>query len=263
VTRWFRFYGEAIADPKILKLPDALRWHWVAMLCVASKHDGTLPPLDDIAIELRVSNAKATEILAALVKAGLIDRTETGFAPHNWDGRQYKSDTSNERVKRHRESKRNATRNVTVTPPEQSRAETEQSRAEARPAFENDFFKSLSEVFGKPESELDRAKVWLGKGYSSTMILETVSEVLGRGTDIASLSYFDAILAERYASRPETPSERAQLKIDMDEVAAFFKKTGKWSKYAGPEPGMTGCRCPPDILAKHGIIVPGMRRMNA
>lgn len=260
--RWFRFYGETIGDPKILKLPDAMRWHWVAVLCIASKNDGSLPPLDDIALELRVSNAKATEILAALVKAGLVDKTETGFAPHNWEGRQYKSDTSNERVKRHRHSKRNVTGNVTVTAPEQSRADTEQSRADARPAFENEFLKALSDVFGKPETELDRAKVWLGKGYSSTMILETVSEVLGRGTDIASLSYFDAILAERHANRPETPSERAAVKVDMDEVCAFFKKTGQWSKYAGPEPGMLGCKCPPEILKKHGIMTLETRRMQ-
>jgi hypothetical protein len=124
--RWLRLYDDTINDPKILKLPEAMRWHWIAMLCIASKNEGALPTLDDISIQLRVTAAKATEIIAALVKAGLLDKTETGFAPHNWNGRQYKSDVSNERVKRYRQRKRN----VTVTPPD-TETETESSEADA------------------------------------------------------------------------------------------------------------------------------------
>ncbi len=118
--RWLRLYDDTINDPKILKLPEALRWHWIAMLCIASKNEGALPQLDDIAIQLRVTAAKATEIIAALVKAQLLDKTATGFTPHNWNGRQYKSDVSTERVKRYRNGKRN----VSVTPPE-TEAETD------------------------------------------------------------------------------------------------------------------------------------------
>jgi len=40
--------------------------------------------------------------------AGLLDKVERGFAPHNWDGRRYKSDVSTPRVKRCRDKKRNA-----------------------------------------------------------------------------------------------------------------------------------------------------------
>jgi hypothetical protein len=127
--RWLRLYDDTINDPKILKLPEAMRWHWIAMLCVASKNEGALPNLDDIAIQLRVTPAKATEILSALVKATLLDKTETGFAPHNWNGRQYKSDVSTERVKRFRNGKRN----VSVTPPEtEAETDTEVGKKETR-----------------------------------------------------------------------------------------------------------------------------------
>jgi 5-methylcytosine-specific restriction endonuclease McrA len=107
MSRWLRLYDDTINDPKVLKLPEALRWHWIALLCIASKNGGALPGLDDIAIQLRVTTAKAIEILAKLTKSGLLDKTETGFAPHNWEGRQYISDSSAERVKRHR-AKRSA-----------------------------------------------------------------------------------------------------------------------------------------------------------
>lgn len=118
MSRWLRFYDDAINDPKILKLPEALRWSWVAVLCIASKNNGSLPGIDDIALMLRVTPQKAASVLAALSSAGLLDRTEGGFAPHNWDGRQYKSDkpdeTAAERMRKHRERKRVSS--VTVTP---------------------------------------------------------------------------------------------------------------------------------------------------
>jgi hypothetical protein len=113
LMRWLRLYDDTINDPKILKLPEATRWHWIAMLCIASKNEGVLPALDDIAIQLRVTAAKATEIIAVLVKAGLLDKTETGFEPHNWSGRQYHSDSSAERMRRHRSRKRPSPSDVT------------------------------------------------------------------------------------------------------------------------------------------------------
>jgi len=115
--RWLRLYDDVINDPKVLRLPEATRWHWVAVLCVASKHDGALPPLDELAFYLRTTPAKATVILNTLVKGGLLDKTEVGFAPHNWSGRQYKSDGSAERVKRHREKRAAAGLQSQWTPP--------------------------------------------------------------------------------------------------------------------------------------------------
>jgi hypothetical protein len=158
--RWLRLYDDTINDPKILKLPEATRWHWIAMLCIASKNNGALPALDDISIQLRVTAAKATEIIAALTKAGLLDKTETGFAPHNWSGRQYKSDVSNERVKRYRQRKCNVTEAVTVTPPE-TEADTEQKQKDSEPngsgagapidpsIAEREYFSRGREVLGK------------------------------------------------------------------------------------------------------------------
>jgi hypothetical protein len=273
MSRWFRFYDDTVNDPKVLRLSDELYRAWTILLCFASKHEGKLPPADDIAIALRAKPAKVCEWITKLVKGGLIDQTETGFEPHNWNGRQYKTDvtdpTAAERMKRYRKNKRNE-RNatVTVTRPE---AETEQiqSRADARgesSVSEKILRTDLMEAFGPSRSpDLSRASVWLSKGYSTTLILEVVKDGLARKPDIATLNYFDAALAEKHANQPERPSEKASsaANIDMDKVAKMFKETGVWSRYAGPEPGMLGCKCPPEILAKHGIVVPGVRRMDA
>lgn len=121
---WFRFYDEALDDPKVQRLPGDLFKFWVNLLCLAKKHDGILPPVADVAFALRLTNQKAYSVLGELRKAGLIEDTNLGCQPHNWDKRQYKSDTSNERVARYRERKRNATGNVTH-PSHETAPETE------------------------------------------------------------------------------------------------------------------------------------------
>jgi len=127
--RWWRAYGRARHDPKILKLSDKhFRW-WFNLVCVASDNDGLLPPHADLAVEFRVAPKVMTEALDALVAAGLFDHDDRGIRPHNWNGLQYKHDVSTERVKRFRQ--RHET--VSETPSEsETEAETEQTLAKAR-----------------------------------------------------------------------------------------------------------------------------------
>ena len=41
--------------------------------------------------------------------------------------------------------------------------------------------------------------------------------------------------------------------VFFTKVITMFVRTGVWSRYAGPEPGMLGCRAPGELLGKHGI----------
>lgn len=108
MTRWFRFYDDAINDPKILKLSDKTFRIWTGLLCLASKNDGKLPLFEDMAIMLRMKPEKLQPELEALIAAGLIDHGDDGMHPHNWNGRQYKSDDSSERVARYRDKRKSA-----------------------------------------------------------------------------------------------------------------------------------------------------------
>ena len=292
MNRWFRVYGSLVDDPKVQRLPGDLVKSLLNLWCLASQNGGTLPPLEDIAFRLRINPAKAAEIIKRLGQAGLIDDEAGVLRPHNWDKRQFKSDGSNERVKRYRERERNVApgvaspdmRNVTppvtetggATGPEQSRTESEQNRAEPRAPLD-DFRKlravpadsllreDLRKLFGARCPDLSRATAWLAKGYASPMILEVVRELLARKPDIASLNYFDAALAARHSSRAESPSERlaAGAVLDMEKVVSMFARGGPWSKYAGPEPGLVGCRASPQLLEKYGIAPDGRRLRKA
>src|SRR5262249_52332204 len=102
MSRWFRVYENLVDDPKVQRLNPALFKALVNLWCLASQNDGLLPSIDDIAFKLRMSPDKVGKVIADLRGHDLLDIDETGISPHNWSGRQYQSDSSSERVRRHR-----------------------------------------------------------------------------------------------------------------------------------------------------------------
>lgn len=136
-NQWFRMYGEVLNDPKVQKLPPELFKVWVNALCVACNNNGTLhETLEDVSFALRMPLHETKTAFHELEKVGLLVTVGETFQFKNWKKRQYKSDVSTERVKRHRKQ----SRNVSETPPEQiqNRTDTEQNKelegAEEAPA---------------------------------------------------------------------------------------------------------------------------------
>lgn len=103
MSRWFRMYDELLDDPKVQRLSGEDFKAWVNILCLASRNDGTLPAVQDIAFALRMDAKKAAAMFGRLQSAGLIAEDGDGFTPNKWNARQYKSDVSTGRVKRFRE----------------------------------------------------------------------------------------------------------------------------------------------------------------
>lgn len=143
MTRWFRFYDEALDDPKVQRLAPHLFKTWINILCVASRTEGRIPNDDDVAFKLRMSVKDASEQIQDLILAGLIDVTQDGErVAHNWDVRQRPSDKSVNRTRKYRENLKKKTSDgicddacdVTVTVQnreEEKRKEVVQSRASA------------------------------------------------------------------------------------------------------------------------------------
>lgn len=112
-SRWVRLYTSARHDPKILRLSDSHFRAWIIILQVAGEHEnGILPSIPDLACELRRTVPHTEQIIDELIDWGLIDILERSgdvlvLQPHNWDQRQFRSDSekSTERVRRHREKK--------------------------------------------------------------------------------------------------------------------------------------------------------------
>jgi hypothetical protein len=109
---WFRFYEDTINDAAVQRLPSDKFKAWVNLLCIASKHDGVLPPVADIAFMLRLAEDKVAALLGELHQKGLLDAATGSYTPHNWAVRQFKSDVTDPtaaiRNQRYREKKRNS-----------------------------------------------------------------------------------------------------------------------------------------------------------
>lgn len=121
---WFRMYGEFANDPKVQMMSEAMQRRLVMILCLrCSNGDVTLHDVTpDVAVsfQLRISMDEVAETKALFMARGFIDED---WNIVNWEKRQYVSDSSAERVRRFRDSRKKAAQlsngcNVTVTPPD-------------------------------------------------------------------------------------------------------------------------------------------------
>lgn len=128
---WGRLYYEWAHDLKIQTLPEAFQRRHAMLLCMHI--EGLLRPTDeDAAFYMRLSLDQWLKTKAALIDRGLLDESNHLI---NWERRQFKSDASAARVRKHREALSGRYGNVTVTPPDtdtdtEADAETE-SESEA------------------------------------------------------------------------------------------------------------------------------------
>ena len=156
---WFRFYSETLTDRKIDRVCRATSTckalvigTWTTILALASDSPirGVLLLTEDIpftvqdlAGELGIEVDLTVLIVGEFHRFAMMDYDETGtMYVTNWNGRQFASDHSTERVQRFRAKKRalqdeqgngdETLQGCSGNAPEQSRAETEQSRAEQR-----------------------------------------------------------------------------------------------------------------------------------
>ncbi len=109
---WFRFYTEAMGDPKLRTLSPAHRWLWVGVLAAARQSPlaGVLLVAEDIphtiatladyvALKERDVDAGMTE----LQKRGCVERDILGcWTVPKFQERQYESDNSTKRTRKHR-----------------------------------------------------------------------------------------------------------------------------------------------------------------
>lgn len=216
---WFRFHTGVVDDPKVQMLSPEMFKHWVNVLCIAGKYDGELPAIAVTAFTLHMSEAKAAGILAKLHSLNLLDKTEKSFKPHNWDGRQYKLDktdnTNADRQKRYRQRHSNANSNaensVTAKRPDTENREQKEDRiGDARGSAFTDGSKALSSALWSAlgiSSPLEvppelagtdwRAVTWEHAGWTVDLI-DAEARRVGPGKP---LSYYEKCFATAFAKR--------------------------------------------------------------
>lgn len=120
---WFRMYSEFSTDPKVQMLSESDQRRLTMLFCLRCNGHVTLQ-CNEVTFLLRISNDEWQVTRALFIAKGFINDDNELL---NWDKRQFISDSSAERVARHRaKSKSDVTLcNVTVTPPEQIQNRTD------------------------------------------------------------------------------------------------------------------------------------------
>ena len=105
---WFRMYGDMPSDPKIGTLSDAEFRTWVELLCAACKAERNGSTGLTAATVNWSLRRNVTETLQKLIEANLVRfNAEAELEISAWNKRQYSSDSSTTRVKKHREKHKN------------------------------------------------------------------------------------------------------------------------------------------------------------
>lgn len=108
-NQWFRLYSEFATDPKIQMMDEAMQRRFIMLLCIrCSNGDVTLhETYTDVSVtfQLRISPEEWLKTKQLFIQKGLIDEENRVL---NWDKRQFVSDSSRDRVARHRANKKKA-----------------------------------------------------------------------------------------------------------------------------------------------------------
>jgi len=117
IAPWFKFYGsEYLSDPKMLALIPSMRSCWITLLCYASLSgiDGKVRHLSEEALMTQAGIYPTDEewdrtkgVLAHFEKLSMIQIDNGEISITNWKKRQETNLTAYERLKKHRDKKRN------------------------------------------------------------------------------------------------------------------------------------------------------------
>lgn len=135
---WFRMYSEFATDPKVQMMSESDQRRFIMLLCMRCSNDDVTLHDEEVAFQLRISNEQWSATKAVFLAKNLINEDNS---PTAWDRRQFASDSSAERVAKHRAKKKQEC-NVTATPPE----------AEAEAEADTDKYSSLSDAHDSENS---------------------------------------------------------------------------------------------------------------
>ena len=219
MPRWFRSHVAKLENPKVQRLSDAHYRAWESLLCVAARFDGVLPDLSDTAFYLRRSAEETAELVEALIKARLFERTDAGIRPHDWDDWQYKSDVSTERVKRFRQRPRAVSATSPDSEPDsEPDPEAHASGAGAPPSAKAMFdegVKLLSEAGCKPANARSLIGKWRRDAGDAAVMVAL------RAAHGGHISEPIAWITARLAAKPRESFEQRRQRQNLEIIRSF------------------------------------------
>lgn len=166
---WFRFYAEFLHDPKVRVMSEIDQLRLVLLFCLRCNGSVTLQD-KHVTFSLRISDTEWKHTKDVFIESGFIDSDNNIL---NWNKRQYISDSSKTRVAKHRALHKPVTvtsGNVTVTPPEQNRTDTEHKKPLLANTSEFDRFWEAWPKSKRKGGRTDCVKFWKDKKLDSVSV---------------------------------------------------------------------------------------------
>lgn len=162
-AKWFRLYAEFATDPKVQMLSEQDQRRLLMLFCLRCSNGDVTLQCNAVAFQLRISNSEWAETRANLIAQNLINEDNKPVA---WEKRQFDSDTSAERVRKHREEKKrscNVTSNGDVTPQRQRQRQSQRQTltpSATTAASTDDRFENFWSAYPKKTGKEAARKSW-------------------------------------------------------------------------------------------------------
>lgn len=242
---WFRMYSDLRGNRKLDALTDPQFRVFIYLMCYANEQEprGTIPQIEDAELLAAECARGDTQLLIETVERLKKFRTLTqeddgSLVFRNWEKRQYESDSSIERVRKHRTKKRNGdvtARNGDVTPSDtdsDTDTETEIYNTPLTPQRGEGYtadFKEFWEHYPRSVNKKGAFKAW--------------KAALKKGVTAEQLS----LAARNYAA--ERKGQDSQFTL---HAATFLGPQERWRDYLDKPRGEEhGEEQQPDPLAKY------------
>lgn len=227
-NQWFRLYAEFATDPKVQMMSEANQRRFIMVLCLRCSNDDVTLQDEEVAFQLRISIEEWATTKALFLSKGLLDENNT---PSAWDKRQFVSDSSAERVRKHREAKKKVLstdcngRNVTETPPE-AEAEAE-AEAEVNHPFDKQQRKAEREE-GREEGREDGSAAPLSADPITSRSIELAGLLIQRGAKLTATNpdvrrwAADGVTDGEALRALEIAQQRREMKADPSPIPANY-----------------------------------------
>lgn len=271
---WFRYYREAVYDPKIRMLEDKTHRFWIDCLCLVDEETGELPPLKEIAIVTKKHLKSCEKVAEKLTKIGIFSHKfcsknpekVVGYFVTAWTKRQYKSDSSTERTRKHKAQKKQEG-NVPETPPEYRIQNTDNKPPKSplvRGSESEDIFDRFWKAYPRKTGKAPARKKWdaaCKQVDPEKIILAARAYAAERQGDCARNPANERFTQEaktwlnqqRWEDFDGAGAAETYTSDDWRAACRWWKKHGEWSDDLGGEPGSDDCRVPPEILEEFGL----------
>lgn len=286
--QWYRAYDGTVADPKLAEVAllagvsksvAVASWHAILENACSVGNGGEIDITPRrVAVLLSEPIPSIEAVFQAFEEVGLVNES----AVTNWSKRQYQSDKSTDRVRRHRRKKameqggtvsetfhETSETQETVSETDQSRTEqikTEQTTSELHPST-GEIVRALGIVspgfIAEAEEQID---VWLKVGVPFADLTNAAAKAKGKKNPVAYMRSVVKPELETIAKRKKAEAEaqrRREAGPNWELIFRIYAKDGVWPLYDhGPEPHKPGPHMfPREHAEKYAAVIEHKRKI--